>query len=113
MRVQPLLAFDRGIDRDLTDQLAACPTKAALATVVSQARHAIAMAELEVTHGGKSFEWFTGSIFTGGNFARLVGMTPEDARKPRDRVARPGRDGPTGRVEPKEPHEYPEGRVHF
>lgn len=81
--VQPLLAFDRGLDVDLTEQLSRAATGEALDRLAGQARHAIAMAELEVAHGGKSFEWFTGAIFSGGNFPRLVGMTPEDAKRTR------------------------------
>lgn len=100
--VQPLLAFDRGLDVDLTEQLTRAPTLAALDVLVGQARHAIAMAELEVTHGGKSFEWFTGSIFTGGNFPRLVGMTAADAKRPpKSALDRYGKPEPTPMPQPK------------
>lgn len=108
--VKPLLAFDRGIDSDLTGRLALCVTFAALELLAGQARHAIAMAELEVTHGGKSFEWFTGAIFSGGNFSRLVGMTSDDAT--RERSPPTGRKAPrsihVGRVEPLPSEQYTE-----
>lgn len=81
VRVTPLLAFDRGIDVDLNDHLTRATTLDALELVERQAHKAVAMAELEVTHGGKSFQWFTGAIFSGGNFARLAGMTAEDAKR--------------------------------
>lgn len=104
--IRPLLAFDRGLDSDLAGRIAITTSGDALGTLVDQASHAIAMAELEVTHGRKSFEWFTGAIFSGGNFARLAGMTPEDARR-----ADPKRTGPSnvGRVEPHEPSAYGSG----
>lgn len=79
--IKPLLAFDRGIDSDLTDRISRASTTAALQLLADQAKHAIAMAELEVTHGHKSFEWFTGAIFSGGNFARLAGKTPDDVKR--------------------------------
>lgn len=110
VEVKPLLAFDRGIDQDLTGRLALCVTFAALELLAGQARHAIAMAELEVTHGGKSFEWFTGAIFSGGNFSRLVGMTSDDAT--RERAPPSGRKAPrsihVGRVEPLPSDQYTE-----
>lgn len=110
VEVRPLLAFDRGIDSDLTGRLALCVTFAALELLAGQARHAIAMAELEVTHGGKSFEWFTGAIFSGGNFSRLVGMTRDDAT--RERPPPTGRKAPrsihVGRVEPLPSDQYTE-----
>lgn len=88
VQVRPLLAFDHGLDVDLGDHLAKCRSTEDLEKLRSQASHAIAMAELEVSRGGKSFEWFTGAIFSGRNFTRLVGMTDEDARR--------SRDGPSG-----------------
>jgi hypothetical protein len=109
--VQPLLAFDRGLDVDLTEQLTRAPTYAALVVLADQARHAIAMAELEVTHGGKSFEWFTGAIFSGGNFPRLVGMTAADAKRPpkpaTDPARRFGKSEPTTQSRPEFPEPPP------
>lgn len=81
VEIKPLLAFDRGVDVDLTDRIARATTPAALQLIADQGQHAIAMAELEVTHGHKSFEWFTGAIFSGGNFSRLVGKTPDDVKR--------------------------------
>lgn len=98
--VKPLLAFDRGLDVDLNAHLTNATSSAALARVADQGRHAIAMAELEVTHGGKSFEWFTGAIFAGGNFSRLNGMTAEDAKRPR---AAPKGSVPAPAKKPRKP----------
>lgn len=81
--IKPLLAFDRGLDTDLGDRILRASTLAELRTLVDQATHAIAMAEFEVTHGGRDFTWFTGAIFSGGNFARLAGMTEAEAKRPR------------------------------
>lgn len=102
--VKPLLAFEPGIDRDLQGQLALQPSLKALTVLEEQALHAIAMAELEVAQGGKSFEWFTGAIFTGGNFSRLVGMTAGDAKlggSSRGRAG-PGRSAERARDRPPE-----------
>lgn len=103
VEIRPLLAFDQGIDRDLNDHLALAPTGAALATVVEQARHAIAMAELEVTNGGKSLEWFTGAIFSGGNFRRLASKTADDIEREKARAGPAGSGQNRHRPEPTRP----------
>lgn len=81
--VNPLLAFDRGIDSDLRGQLDLASTVEALARVEAQATHAIAMAEICVTLGHERFEWFHGAIFSPGNFTRFASMTEDEARRPR------------------------------
>lgn len=107
--IKPLLAFDRGIDVDLVEQISRADTPASLAKLADQAKHAIAMAELEVIHGHKSFEWFTGAVFSGGNFSRLVGMTEDDAKRSRSPPSRKSAKPPnTGRFEPMPSDQYTE-----
>jgi hypothetical protein len=110
VNVKPLLAFDHGLDVDLAGLLSQQRTRSALAMLEEQALHAIAMAEIQVTNGAESFQWFTGTIFSGGNFARFAGTTEDDARRAR---GAPRSDAPraSGRVEPLPPAKYASGDV--
>lgn len=78
--LHPVLPFDRGLDSDLTGQLALATTRADLDALATQARHAVAMAELEAIAEPERVQFLTGAIFSGGNFARLAGKTAETAR---------------------------------
>lgn len=86
--VNPLLAFDQGIDADLQGQLALATTWQAFDLVTTQARHAIAMAAAETASGEKSLEWFTGAIFQPKNFRRLAAKTATSRAGPRSSAAR-------------------------
>lgn len=86
---KPLLAFDLGLTADLGDHLARTQTGTDLETLLQQARHAIQMAEIRFSTGTESFEWFTGAIFRGGNFARYAAMSEQDARTKRDGGGKP------------------------
>lgn len=75
--LHPCLPFDRGLDADLTGQLALATTREQLEAIAVQARHAVAMAELEAAAEPDRVQFLSGAIFSGGNFARLTSQTPE------------------------------------
>lgn len=81
--IQPLLAFDGG-ERDLVGRLSVPRTGGEFALFVGQARHAIAMAELETRLGVKQIEWLTGAVFSERNLRRLVASTPASIRQAAD-----------------------------
>lgn len=97
--LHPVLPFDRGLDSDLVNQLAHAPTREALEALAIQARHAVAMAELEAIAEPARVQFLTGAIFSGGNFARLAGKTAETARTGPKRSA--GRAEPQQTIRPK------------
>lgn len=80
--VQPLLAHDPG-RADLASLLAEAARSGARHVAVGQARHAIAAAGAEAV-ASRDTKWLTGAIFTPNNLRRLVGMSLEEAQRPRD-----------------------------
>jgi hypothetical protein len=81
----PLLAFDPG-RTELAMQLSLADAHGNLELLERQARHAIAIAAAEARRD-RSLQWLTGAIFAERNFRRLVGMSLEDAARPRGPVA--------------------------
>ncbi len=84
--LHPCLPFDRGIDSDLSGQLDLAPSLEALEAIARQARHAVAMAEIEATADPERVQFLTGAIFAGGNFARLAAKTAATAALVRTRA---------------------------
>ncbi len=87
--LHPCLPFDRGIDNDLSGQLDLAPNLEALEAIARQARHAVAMAEIEATADPMRVQFLTGAIFAGGNFARLCGQTAAGAARIKSRASPP------------------------
>jgi len=117
--LHPCVPFDRGLDSDLSGQLAIATTRAELEAVAVQARHAVAMAEIEAISDKGRVQFLTGAIFAGGNFARLAAQTPEGAAAMRPRAgprssaerAQAKRDIRVGAVQPSDPSLYPDGVI--
>jgi len=115
----PCLPFDRGLDSDLSGQLALATTRTELEAIAAQARHAVAMAEIEAVADPERVQFLTGAIFAGGNFARLAGKTAATAALVRPRAgpkssaarAPENRDIRVGAVQPSDPSLYPDGVI--
>lgn len=84
LRVLPLPVGDRG-ERDLADLFKAARERGpeAVELLVQQARHAIAVAGAEARSDRSRLKWFSGAIFSGDNFRRLVAEDIEQAGRPR------------------------------
>src|SRR6188474_138020 len=110
-RYIPLLAFDRGLISDLEQHVAITQTSDDLAQLEIQALHAVYMCELSVVSGQEDYRWFTGAVFTGGNFAKYAAMSEDEARRgPKPKSAADARSEEQRRLEASIAHQWSTGR---